>query len=194
MEIKPQNVFGKGYMTTEQIMCQNVPFSLIREWEENGLIIKADRGLYSLPGAERDELGLICGRYGKAVFSGITALSLWKMIDHISERYYVTFPKGYNPASLKDCGWNLSVTRVLPEIYDLGLTEIATPQGNTVRVYDRERTLCDILRGKGISPYLTNIAVKNYLKSKDRDVRKLLSYSDALHVRKRIEPYTMLLS
>ena len=44
---------------------------------------------------------------------------------------------------------NLIVKRVVPENYELGRIEMKSPSGNPIRVYNLERTLCDILRGSG---------------------------------------------
>ncbi|MBO4552529.1 MAG: type IV toxin-antitoxin system AbiEi family antitoxin domain-containing protein [Candidatus Methanomethylophilaceae archaeon] len=189
MEKGPGEVFGKGYKTTEQLMCQGIPFSRINEWLSSGRIEKVDRGVYALPNAKRDELALIQYRYDRCIFSGITALSIHGLSDHISESYHVTFPQGYNPSSLKDCGWNLSVTRSLPKIYDLGATTVTNEQGNEIRVYNRERSLCDILRGKGMPPFIVKTAMRRYFNTPDRDVDLLRSYSEKLHVKDRMESF-----
>ena len=189
MEKEPGEVFGKGYKTTEQLMCQGIPFSRINEWLSSGRIEKVDRGVYALQNAKRDELALIQYRYDRCIFSGITALSIHGLSDHISESYHVTFPQGYNPSSLKDCGWNLSVTRSLPKIYDLGATTVKTEQGNEIRVYNRERSLCDILRGKGMPPFIVKTAMRRYFNTPDRDVDLLRSYSEKLHVKDRMESF-----
>ena len=97
--------------------------------EEGAEVIRTSRETDALQNAKRDELALIQYRYDKCIFSGITALSIHGLSDHISESYHVTFPQGYNPSSLKDCGWNLSITRSLPKIYDLGATTVKTEQG-----------------------------------------------------------------
>ena len=186
MEKGPGEVFGKGYKTTEQLMCQGIPFSRINEWLSSGRIEKVDRGVYALPNAKRDELALIQYRYDRCIFSGITALSIHGLSDHISESYHVTFPQGYNPSSLKDCPWELSITRSVPKIYDLGKTEIATEQGNVITVYDKERSLCDILRGRGMPPFIVKAAMKRYFTSSNRDPDLLRYYAEELHVSDRV--------
>ena len=185
----PKDVFGKGYLTTEQLMCQGIPFNRIDEWLSSGLIRKADRGVYCLPGTEDDEYALIQRRYDRCIFSGITALSLHRLSDHISENYHVTFPQGYNPSSLKECQWNISVTRCIPEIYGLGRITIITENENEIAVYDKERSLCDIVRGKGMAPFIVKTAMKRYFDDPERDEQRLISYSERLHVKDRILRY-----
>ena len=54
------------------------------------------------------------------------------------------------------------------DIYELGLTEVKTPMGNNVRVYDVERCICDIIRSKNRmdSEHIKH-SVKEYIKKKD---------------------------
>ena len=189
MKNDPRDVFKTGYMTTEQIMCQGIPFNRIDEWLSSGRIEKVDRGVYCLPGAKTDELALIQYRYDKCIFSGITALSLHGLTDHISEYNHVTLPQGYNPSSLKDCPWKISITRSVPKIYGVGITEMKTLSGNMIKVYDKERSLCDILRGKGLPPFIVRTAMKRYFSSSDKDISKLREYAGILHVSDRMEQY-----
>ena len=185
----PKDIFGKGYMTTQQLMCQGIPFSRIDEWLREGSVEKADRGVYCLPGTKKDDLALIQCKYDRCIFSGITALSIHGLTDHISDSYHVTFPQGYNPSSLKDCLWNLSITRSVQKIYELGRMTVRTKNGNDVTVYDRERSLCDILRGKGMPPFIVKTAMRRYFDSYENDSSRLKEYAEILHVSDRIERY-----
>jgi len=189
MKNDPRDIFRTGYMTTRQLMCQGVPFSRIDGWLKEGSVEKADRGVYCLPGTKRDEFALIQYRYDRCIFSGITALSVHGLTDHISESYHVTFPQGYNPSSLNDCPWNLLITRSVPKVYGLGMTRIKTAVGNEINVYDKERSLCDILRGKGMPPFIVKTAMKRYFHSDERDEAKLMEYARILHVADRIDRY-----
>ena len=189
MKNDPRSIFRSGYMTTEQIMCQGVPFSRIDGWLSSGEIEKVDRGVYCLPGTKKDELAIIQYRYDRCIFSGITALSIHGLTDHISEYYHISFPQGYNPTSLKDCPWKISVTRSVPKIYELGKMKMKTSAGNTISVYDKERSLCDILRGKGTPPFIVRTAMKRYFGKYDIDVDLLKEYAEKLHVCDRIHSY-----
>ena len=185
----PEEIFQGHYLSTEQLMCQNIPFSQIGKWLSSGRIEKINRGVYCLPNTQRDDLALLQYRYDKCIFSGITALSLHGLTDHISEYYHVSFPQGYNPSSLKDCPWNISITRSVPKIYGLGIMKMRTKTGNEISVYDKERSLCDILRGKGLPPFIVRTAMKRYFNSSDKDVSKLKEYAQLLHVSDRIDRF-----
>ena len=103
----------------------------------------------------------------------------------------MTFPKGYNTPSLKQ--ENLIVKRSVPENYLLGIIEIPSPAGNPIRVYDLERTLCDILRGSGSDIQIVNPAMKRYAASKGQDIHKLMEYAEQLRVKPKVQRYMEIL-
>lgn len=68
-------------------------------------------------------------------------------------------------------------------MYELGLTLVETSMGNKIRVYDVERSICDIIRTKNRME-LEDIkySVRKYMKSKDKDLDKLYLYAERLGV------------
>ncbi len=56
-----------------------------------------------------------------------------------------------------------------PEWYGLGIYDIKTPEGNLVKAYDKERTICDLIRRKSsVDITKFNYALKAYIASKDK--------------------------
>ena len=81
----------------------------------------------------------------------------------------------------------------IPENYDFGIIEIQSPSGNPIRVYDLERTLCDILRGSGSDIQIVGAAMKRYAASKDKDIHKLMQYAERLRVKPKVLRYMEIL-
>ena len=50
----------------------------------------------------------------------------------------------------------------------MGIIEIESPCGNPVRLYELEKTLCDIVRGSGSDIQVGGTAMKKYAVSQDR--------------------------
>ena len=76
------------------------------------------------------------------------------------------------------------------DIYEIGLTEIETPMGNKVKVYDIERCICDIIRSKNrMDLELIKHSVKEYIKRKDKDLVKLSSYAEKLGIKDVVMDY-----
>ena len=184
-KINPDNKL----VTLEWALRNGVSFARIKDSVSSGELIKIDRGLYAVPGTHIDDLFIIQHRYSKGIYSGLTALSLNGLTEHESMRIFMTFPKGYNPSSLKDDTWHIDVTRVIPELYGIGVRECRTENGTVIRTYGPERTLCDCLRGKGISRYILNDAMRRYFSSDYADIDLLREYSVKLHVAQKIESY-----
>ena len=98
-------------------------------------------------------------------------------------RYDVTVKKNYNSVKLK----NHNVFYVPDDIYELGLTEVKTPFGNIVRVYDVERCICDIIRSKKrMDNEHIKYSIREYIKRKDKDLVKLSKYADKMGIKKEV--------
>ena len=77
---------------------------------------------------------------------------------------------------------NIRCSQVIDRLYEVGLTETKTPAHNTVRVYNRERTLCDILKKSNqIDIQLITQAFKEYTMLPDKNVA-LLSESLVIEI------------
>ena len=176
-----------GWVTTSQTTAAGIPRSRLSEWVAAGQLYKAERGVYVLPEVWEDEMLALQYRFAAGVFSHETALYLHKLTDRTPANYTMTFPHGYNPTGAKKKG---IITKSAQEsIFPLGVIEMASPCSNPIRVYDAERTLCDILRGKGIDPGVTAAAFKQYLVGGKVDVGKIMGYARALRVTAKAQNY-----
>lgn len=180
-----------GTITTAQVTEAGLHRSVLQKLVDSGEVYRFGRGLYVQSSAWEDDLHLLQRRYGRGIYSHDTALYLLGYSDRTPAKYTMTFPKGYNAPSLKDA--NLMVKRAVPENYGFGATEIESPSGNPIRVYDLERTLCDVLRGGGGDVQVIGEAMKRYAASRDKDIHKLMQYADRLRVKPKVLRYLELL-
>ena len=68
------------------------------------------------------------------------------------------------------------------------------PYYNQVKVYDKERTICNWLRKKSLYNDLVPEAFKRYLKGPEADYAKLLKYAEILNVRDAVRKYMVVLT
>lgn len=177
-----------GIVTSTQVTEAGFHRSVLSEFVANGDLVQVSRGVYLKPTAWEDEMYLLQYRFGKGIFSHETALYLHGMTDRTPARFAMTFPWGYNAASLKDA--NITATRAINDYYELGKAETISPAGNPVRVYDIERTLCDIVRGHNTCDIqIVNAAMRRYAESKEKDIQKLMGYADKLRVKPKVLNY-----
>ena len=180
-----------GIITTEQVTSAGLHRSILQELVNNGEIYRFGRGLYIRSNAWEDDFYLLQLKYGRGIYSHDTALYLLGYSDRTPAQYTMTFPKGYNSRSLKE--ENIIVKRAVPENYSLGVTELLSPCGNPLRVYDLEKTLCDILRGSGSDIQIVSAAMKKYAVSKGKDIHKLMKYAEQLRVKPKVLRYMEIL-
>ena len=187
--------------TIEEIAAANNGFLTASIARENGIrsrnladavksseLVRIERGLYCTLDTWEDEYVVAQHRFARGAFSHDTALYLLELCDSAPESLTMSFPRGYNPSSAKREG---IVAKSSPEgLHDLGLTEVATPYGNSVRAYGAERTLCDMLRGTS-SPdlQLLSPAFRSYFSSEGRNLPKLQSFADKLGVAAKVRKY-----
>jgi len=179
---------SKGFITSTQITEAGFQRRILGELVAANKLYRVARGIYALPNAWEDEMFFLQYRYAKGIFSNETALYLHGMSDRTPHTYKMTFAHGYNAAGAKKAG--ISVRFAKPEIYNLGIIEMPSPCGNPIRVYDKERTLCDIVKGNNsCDVQLVNQAMKIYADSSEKDMAKLFVYAEKLRVKPKIQRY-----
>ena len=176
-----------GTITAKQVTVAGLHRGILRELTASGDLQRFGRGLYARTDDWEDDFYLLQRKYGRGIYSHDTALYLLGYSDRTPARYTMTFPKGYNaPSLLRE---RINIKRVVPANYSLGITELPSPCGNPLHVYDLERTLCDILRGSGSDIQIVTAAMKKYAASKEKDIHKLMQYADQLRVRAKVLHY-----
>lgn len=177
-----------GMITATQVTEAEIPRRCLTECVNKALLYKASRGVYVLPDVWEDEMFILQYKYPKGIFSYETALYLHNLTDRTPLSYTMTFPKGYNITAAKTNGVVAKIVNV--ENYELGLIEMRSSCKNKIRVYNIERTLCDIVKGNNACDIqIVNAAMKNYVRLKAKNINKLFEYSTQLKVKSQIAHY-----
>ena len=166
-----------------------VSSSQINHLVKDKVIERVSRGLYTSPNNFSDQFFELQKKYKQVIFSHETAASLLDMNDVTLSKIVVTVPRNYNYQYLvKNVG--LKVKRVSKERYDIGIVEIISPFGNKIRVYDRERTICDLISKRNKTEIrILNESIRNYFSSKERNLNKLMKTAMIFKVDKDIRKY-----
>ncbi len=144
---------------------------------------KITRGIYISPDIFPDELYLLQLRFPKIVFSHETALYLHSLSEMEPSPVSVTVERTYNTKSLSDIGIKINYCKT--ELYNLGLTELISNHGNLLRVYDKERTICDIIKKrKNTDVSVFNFAIREYIKSNEKKLQTLMDYAEKMNMEK----------
>ena len=180
---------NNGLIKTVQIEEIGISRPTIKKYVDNGYLEQVCRGVYVLADDIADEYAVLQLRSKQAVFSHGTALFLWGLSDRTPHVYDITIPQGANLSKLKRDNKNLRCHYVQQVVYELGITEVQSPQGATVKVYDKERCICDLIRDKEqMDMQIFTQAIKDYFKSKP-NYRRLLKYGKAFGIEDKIRIY-----
>lgn len=177
-----------GIVTSAQVTREGISRQYLKNLLDKGLIERSERGVYILPDYFDDEMLNLQHRYSRGIFSHDTALFLLDLTDRTPVTYSMTFPLNYNTSGLKK--ENVRYYRVKEELYSLGIITAKTPGGNDVNLYNAERTLCDILKGRSKTDIqVVSEAFREYTRRDNRDIPLLSHYAKLLRVANKLRSY-----
>ena len=175
---------NNGMLSTRMIEPLNISRQYLSIMENNNDIEKVSRGIYLSPSAFEDSYFSFQQKYKKSIFSHMNALYFYGMTEEFPYNYTVTVPQSYHVDTVNE---KCNVFYVSDDIYELGIVEIETPNGNKVRTYDKERCICDIIRSKGrMDSEQVKKTIKQYMQSRDKDIAKLSEYSKKMGINKKV--------
>ena len=146
---------------------------------------KYAHGIYVSPDTLTDEKYLIQARFPKAVYSHDAALYLHDLAEYEPIPLKVTVPASYNSGGLVRKG--IQVYYVRPEWYALGIMQRPSADGHMLKVYDLERTICDIVRRyESMDISVFNYAAREYMNRSDKNLVKLGQYASKMHMEKKL--------
>ncbi len=179
---------NNGVLTTIDALAAGVSKFVLSRFVSENRYEKVYHGIYLAPDAWRDDAYLTQLRCPQVVYSHDSALFYHDLTDREPLQLTVTAKTGYNPTHLTKDG--VKVYTVKAELHDVGLTETTTSFGNTVRVYDMERTICDIVRSRStMETQVYQDALKQYSRRKDKNLHRLMDYAKAFRVEKMMREY-----
>ena len=178
---------NNGYITSKELDMFDIHRMYLSIMQEKGLIEKVASGIYIDTNKIEDNYYVFGLSMPNAIFSHMTALYFHGLsIKAPNDVYDLTVKRSYNSIHLR----KHNVFYVDNDIYELGLTEIETPMGNKVKVYDIERCICDIIRSKNrMDLELIKHSVREYIKRKDKDLAKLSLYAKKFGIKESVMNY-----
>ena len=180
---------GNGYLQTADALRNGVSKQTLARYVLSHGMERVRHGVYAVEDAWQDAYYLLYLRNRRIVFSHESALYLHGMTDREPAITTVTVPEGYNSSHIAK--QHVKVIHVTSKWYDLGITMVRTGVEHKVPVYDRERTLCDIIRNKEKTEIqIFQTAVREYMDGKEKNLRNLMRYAMELGIEDKVRTYT----
>lgn len=175
-------------MTTAQLNAEKLYYRDIQQMLEEGLIEKIKRGYYHwIEDYGESEVVIIKTLFPDAVLCMETALFYYRYSDRNPAEWNIAIDKNTSRQRTKIDYPFVKAYRVEPALISIGETrgEIDLTE---VRIYDRDRTICDVLRNMSrIDKEIFNKAVQGYVKDPKKNIPNLMEYAKVLRVQKRVK-------
>ena len=176
---------NNGVIETYQVEELGINNKVLTRMIEKGLIERIARGAYIGKDTFEDQYFITQAICRKGIFSHETALYFHDLCDRTPIKYQLTIPSYYNTKLLKDKSYDFFYLK--DELYEIGIIEMKTPYGNKIKVYDLERTICDVIKNKNrLNQELVNKALRKYFYSKEKNTLKLYEYAKKMKIYKKV--------
>lgn len=195
MDIVNQFLSEHGTITNEEAKKLGIKRHVLSKMVKDGKLERIKNGVYKKKDEILDDFVLISSKNKRVIFSHQTALFLHGLSDRTPSIFHISVPQGYNASHIKKKSPQITVHYVRAENFDMGITGIQTPLGNTVNVYDKERSICDIVANrKSLDKQIYVDAIKRYFKEPGSKLRVLIKYSRAIGVEEEVRKYMEVLN
>lgn len=185
MENKELKDFMKknhGYITTKDFKNIGISKTRIPELVNKEIIRKVAYGIYIDNNLIEDEFYILQKRFSNIVFSYNTACYLLNLSDRAPYKIEVTTINHNNISE------DLDIHYVAKNKFDIGIIEIESPYSNPIKIYNAERSICDILKNPdSVDLELYNKIINNYFKQKNKNLGLLEEYSKVFNVHEKFE-------
>lgn len=178
---------GDNVATTHQMLGAGIHTSYIAELVRSNVISRIKRGVYEWTECERkSDVEVISRLLPDAILCMETMLHYYGYTDRTPDLWHIAVDKRLNRKRLKIAYPPLKAHFVDPVCLEIGLTE-SLVDGTSMRVYDRERTICDVIRhaSKMESEVVTR-ALQAYVRDRARNVSHLMAYAMRFRIQRKV--------
>ncbi len=177
-----------GTILSADLDKYEIPRTYLSVLVAEGKLERVDRGIYVSSDSVEDAMFAMQSKYSKLIYSHETALYLHGLSDRTPFEYSATVPSGYKV--VENVSERFKVYYIKKDLYAMGVTDTNTLFGNVIKVYNLERTICDIVRSRNrIDIQILNEALKRFVKIKSADYSLLMEYAKKLNVETVIKNY-----
>jgi len=188
-KLKEEFIKSGGILKTSELNSLGLSSRQIKRFVDCGIITRIKRGYYEFHEGIIHEEVIISKLFSKAVIFLESSLMYYEYTDRIPTAWQIAVDKNSNKNKY-DINYPLIEAFYLePKFLELGVDEIYIDNVK-IRIYDRDRTICDILRyEKKLEKEVFNNAVQRYIKDPKKNLRNLFEYADILNIKNKTQTY-----
>lgn len=182
-----KSIFDKygGMMRTTQLAEEKIFYPQREKLIADGYVEKIRRGYYQwINPDDFSEVGTVIRLFPDAILCMDTALRYYGYSDRTPGDWHLAVSKDSGKSRFKIDYPFVKPYYVEPAVLELGLTT-GTMDGHAIRIYDKERLICDCLRYRNkMDKEIFNKAIQKYIADPEKSIPKLMEYARPLRVKK----------
>ena len=179
-----------GILKTSALRELGISSRSIKELTDSGLIEKIKHGHYILADSSDtlSDITLAAKIIPQGVLCLFTAIEHYELSTVNPSEICIALPRDVNIPILPKTP-QIKIYRMTEKHFELGISETKL-NGDTVRIFDIEKTVCDCFKyDKEIEKAIALEVLKNYISRGNCNVQKLLEYAKIMGKKKTILPY-----
>ena len=181
---------NNGIITTKVITENKIARFYLTKLVKDKKLFRIDRGVYSIQKQDINPYYNMQNKSKKIIFSHFTSLEIQGLYKNIDTKTQISVPQSYNAKKFTK---NYKVFYNNKKNYKQGLIEYKY-KGNLLKVYDLERTVCDIIKDRNRFDELEYYRFINfYFSIEHLNYKKLLEYSTLLKINDLVHHYLAIL-
>lgn len=187
-EIKKMFEKYGNVMRTSELIASRLYYKDIQALLNEGIIEKLKQGYYHLVDEhDTSEINIIKRIYPDAILCMNTALFYYGYSNRTPSEWHLAVSKDISKYKIKIDYPFVKIYLFEPHLLEIGLTEIEI-EGNIVRIYDKDRIICDCLRYMGkMDKEVFNKAIQKYVNDPKKNIPNLMQYAKPLRVQKKVK-------
>ena len=181
----------KNYvMTTAELLEAKLYYADVKQLLDEGFIERVRRGYYHwVEDDGESEIVIINSLFPDAVLCMETALFYYQYSDRNPSEWSFAIDKNVSKLRTNIDYPFIKAYRVERQLLTLGETE-GIIDNHKVRIYDRDRTICDVLRNMNkMDKEIFNKAIQGYVADPKKSIPNLMKYAQVLRVQKKVNEW-----
>ena len=175
-----------GIMRTCELKREGVSYQILQELMAEGLVEKIKYGYYQWQDEKAfSEVSVISVLFPDAIVCDMSAAMYYGYTDRVPGIWHIAVDNRSARNKFK-----IDFPQIKPHFISADRLGIGVSEGKidgiTVKIYDRERVICDCLRRiNTMDGEMLNTIIQRYVGDKDKDSARLMEYAARLGVEKK---------
>lgn len=187
---KVRQIFAEnnGVVKTSQIISQGIHNRVLDKLVDEGKIVKLKRGIYKwIEDSELTDLEVLVQLLPEAIICMHSALYHYGYTDRTPDSFHIAVDRNCNKSKLKFDYPPIKPYFLISDYINLGVEEAFIDKVK-VKIFDKERTICDIIRySNKLDREIINKAIQGYINDNSKNVNKLIQYSKQMKAYKKVQ-------